>query len=205
MHVRATIGVRPYHPCDIPHLMHICLKTGNDGDDGSELYSDQWFIGQLYVLPYVTHSPELCLVAEKDGVPVGYILGASDTEEFYRWMEDDFLPPLRLRYPPSMSCRSEVEEFFLSRLHIDKTAVPVSPEYPAHLHINLLPDAQGRGLGSQLLQRFTDILTGKNVPGVYLHTGPDNLVATRFYEKHGFTLIEENPGSVKMARRLTDV
>lgn len=194
--------IRAFHPADIPHLMNICLKTGNDGADGTALYSDPWFIGQLYVLPYVIRCPELCSVVLSSEIPVGYILGTGDTVNFYRWMEDEFLPPLRLRYPADMKCKSDIERFFLARMHADRTTVNVSAGYPAHLHINLLPEAQGQGQGTRLIDRFTGQLKEQSVSGVYLHTGADNRAAISFYGKQGFAQLETGPGSVKMGLKL---
>jgi GNAT superfamily N-acetyltransferase len=151
--------IREFHHSDIPHLMEICLKTGDDGKDGTDCYSDPHFIGQLYALPYVIHNPELCMVVHEHEIPVGYILGTDDTKEFYRWMENQYLPTLRRRYPSGMQCASRTEEFFLSLMHTDRSLVEVDPRFPSHLHINLLPTAQGKGLGHQLITRFTEKLS----------------------------------------------
>jgi hypothetical protein len=113
--------IREFHHSDIPHLMEICLKTGDDGKDGTDCYSDPHFIGQLYALPYVIHNPELCMVVHEHEIPVGYILGTDDTREFYRWMENQYLPTLRRRYPSGMQCASQTEEFFLSLMHTDRS------------------------------------------------------------------------------------
>jgi hypothetical protein len=127
--------IREFHHSDIPHLMEICLKTGDDGKDGTDCYSDPHFIGQLYALPYVIHNPELCMVVHEHEIPVGYILGTDDTREFYRWMENQYLPTLRRRYPSGMQCASQTEEFFLSLMHTDRSPgrsrspVSFSPAY----------------------------------------------------------------------------
>jgi ribosomal protein S18 acetylase RimI-like enzyme len=194
--------IREFHHSDIPHLMEICLKTGDDGKDGTDCYSDPHFIGQLYALPYVIHNPELCMVVHEHEIPVGYILGTDDTKEFYRWMENQYLPTLRRRYPSGMQCASRTEEFFLSLMHTDRSLVEVDPRFPSHLHINLLPTAQGKGLGHQLITRFTEKLSELGSRGAYLHTGPENGKAIAFYQRNGFEIIEEKPGSVKLALSL---
>jgi len=45
--------------------------------------------------------------------------------------------------------------------------------YPAHFHINFHPDCRGRGLGSQLVGRYCQLLARKNICGVHLITSPD--------------------------------
>jgi GNAT superfamily N-acetyltransferase len=194
--------IRGFHHADIPHLMEICLKTGNDGEDGSDLYSDPYFIGQLYVLPYVMYNPEMCLIVHHGELPVGYILGTADTESLYAWMENRYFPTLRRRYPSTMKCTSAIEEFFISRLHSDRSLVEVDPRFPAHVHINLLPVAQGLGLGSKLIKGFLDKLADQGCPGVYVHTGSQNKAAITFYQKKGFQIVDENSDSVKLAASL---
>jgi ribosomal protein S18 acetylase RimI-like enzyme len=200
-----TGSVRNFHPSDIPHIMDICLKTAADGEDGSAMYVDPWFIGQLYALPYVIRHPELCFVATIDEVPVGYILGTADTEGFYRWMEEEFLPTVRLRYPVDRSPVSAHEAFFLPRLHADKRLVRVDPLFPAHLHINLLAHAQGRGMGSRLMTTFLQGLRDFGAPGAYLHVGPANTPAVSFYRKMGFAVLEETEEVIKFGRSLRNI
>ncbi len=64
--------------------------------------------------------------------------------------------------------------------------------YPAHLHIDLLPQAQGRGLGRELLRTFGEELIVREVPGVHLGVGEANVGAAAFYRRLGFD--EPAPG-----------
>lgn len=63
--------------------------------------------------------------------------------------------------------------------------------YPAHLHVDILPQYQKRGHGSRLIGRFLRTLTEQNVPGVHLGMGGSNTGARRFYERWGFELCSE--------------
>ena len=199
-----TTSIRRAHGTDIPELMDISLKTGDDGKDGSALYSDPWFIGHRYVFPYVMHSLELCLVAESNARPKGYIVGCADTVAFYAWLEDAWLPPLRRRYPLDMPCASETEAFFLRILHDDKRSVVPPEGYPAHLHINLLPEIRRHGVGKALVTRFLDGLTKRRCPGVHLHVGAQNRGAVSFYAAQGFSVLKESPSVLLLGRRLID-
>ena len=58
--------------------------------------------------------------------------------------------------------------------------------YPAHLHINLLPRLQGRGLGKRLLDTWREAV---GVPA-HLAVGGRNARAVRFYRAYGFHEIE---------------
>lgn len=44
--------------------------------------------------------------------------------------------------------------------------------FPAHFHINFHPDCRGRGLGSQLVERYCHDLSFLGVKGVHLVTSP---------------------------------
>jgi ribosomal protein S18 acetylase RimI-like enzyme len=196
------LNIRPYHPTDLPYLMEICLATSQDGREGSSLFAEASFIGLRYVLPYLCRCPELSFVLLADSRPQGYILGAGDTRDFYHWLEESYLPELRNKFPLKEAYRSEEEAFFTNGIHQDFTQKVLDPDYPAHLHINLLPPYQGQGHGSALLRAFLQRLRSLGVPGVLLHTGAKNLQAARFYEKNGFTLLEQNAAFRKYALAL---
>lgn len=61
--------------------------------------------------------------------------------------------------------------------------------YPAHLHINLSPKAQGLGIGSQLIDECVRALNRENITGVHIVTSPDSK-NVNFYEKNNFLFQE---------------
>ena len=63
-------------------------------------------------------------------------------------------------------------------------------DYPAHLHIDLLPEYQHMGLGRKLMDALCDKLRSKNVKGVMLTVWSNNHNAIKFYEKYGYKHIE---------------
>ncbi len=65
--------------------------------------------------------------------------------------------------------------------------------YPAHLHINLIPPARGRGLGMALIQAYLEQLRALNIQGVHLNTTSMNHAAIRLYERTGFRLLDSCP------------
>ncbi|MDE1992428.1 MAG: GNAT family N-acetyltransferase [Rhizobiaceae bacterium] len=54
----------------------------------------------------------------------------------------------------------------------------------------VLPDAQRRGIGSQLLE-----VAKSTYPKLSLWTFQRNAAARRFYEKHGFVVVDESDGA----------
>jgi len=59
-------------------------------------------------------------------------------------------------------------------------------EYPAHLHIDILPECQRQGWGRKLMDVLVEELKGRGAKGVHLGMAGDNVAAGRFYETLGF-------------------
>ena len=198
--------VRPFRPGDLAALYRICLETGDNGEDAAQLYSDPNLLGERYAAPYAVREPELTFVLEDDAGVCGYVLGAFDTKMFDGWLERRWFPPLRERYSrptgdPKIWTRDErlINEFYEDRLDNDD---PLG-EYPSHLHIDLLPHAQGRGNGRALMETFLAALTERGSPGVHLGTSPQNRRAERFYLKMGFQELKRlEPYHLTMGKRL---
>jgi GNAT superfamily N-acetyltransferase len=58
--------------------------------------------------------------------------------------------------------------------------------WPAHLHVNLLPEARGTGLGSALMARWLAALREDGSRGCHLATLVENVRAGRFFERSAF-------------------
>jgi ribosomal protein S18 acetylase RimI-like enzyme len=64
-------------------------------------------------------------------------------------------------------------------------------KYPAHLHIDILPDYQRQHYGPKLIDTFFYKMKVLGVPGVHLGMVQTNIGAKRFYERLGFQLCDE--------------
>jgi ribosomal protein S18 acetylase RimI-like enzyme len=186
--------IRAVRAADLPSLYYICLKTGDSGRDATTQYRDPYLLGHYYAAPYGAIEPESCLVLarERDDVAVGYLLGARDTLTFARRCEREWFPALRMHYPLPPVEDASADAGMIRAIHqgIDTGDPHLLPDYPAHLHIDLLPEAQGLGWGRRLIQRFAEALRAQGVPGVHLGVGARNANAIAFYERVGFTLLQ---------------
>ena len=63
-------------------------------------------------------------------------------------------------------------------------------------HLYIAPDAQGQGVGAALLDRAKEL----RPDGLRLWVFQKNERARRFYERHGFRLLEETDGADNMER-----
>jgi ribosomal protein S18 acetylase RimI-like enzyme len=181
-----SFTIRPYHPSDLYSLYEICLKTGDGGEDATHRYRDPQLLGHVYAAPYAVFEPDLCFVLTHAGAPVGYILGTRDSASFAERCERDWFPALRSRYPlPTAEDRSP-DAGMIRAIHERHTVDPEFEEYPAHLHIDLLPIGQGQGWGQRMMQTFLDQLRTLGIAGVHLGVGLRNERAILFYGRMGF-------------------
>lgn len=189
-HSAPDFRVRRYEPADLAALYDICLRTTASGGDGTHLYlTDPRALGNFYAAPYPAFDPSLTFVLANDDGVAGYVLGTSDTDAYNRWLDRVWLPPLRAAHPDPAGDSSSLTptERIYRRFHHPDLKLPAALQtFPAHLHINLLPRAQGGGNGTRLMQRFLTELGSRNCPGVYLGLGVRNDHAFRFYQRVGF-------------------
>lgn len=182
--------IRGYRPDDQDGLYAVSLATGDAGGDAAALYRDRTLIGHIYVGPYVALLPELVLVAEDaDGV-AGYVLGAADTRAFEARQEVEWWPALRAAYPDPLATPPEQRTADQQRCHRIHHPLRMPEdllrEYPSHLHINLLPRLQGRGVGRELVGRWLRLAADRGSAGVHLGVNAGNGRAMGFYGSCGF-------------------
>jgi ribosomal protein S18 acetylase RimI-like enzyme len=181
--------IRPYEPADLDAVYEVCLRTGDAGNDASHLLDDPVILGHLYVGPYVTLEPSLAFVLEDARGVCGYVLGALESDSFYRRYRDEWLPTLQARYSEPQgdaSTWSRTERLYHQVHHPRTDFPPELRDYPSHLHIDLLPRAQGRGNGQRMMARLLSALREHGSDGVWLGVNPSNNRAIAFYEKLGF-------------------
>jgi GNAT superfamily N-acetyltransferase len=196
--------IRPFRPGDEPALADICALTGDAGGDATGLYSSDDLLGAIFVLPYVARHPDYAWVVESsDGRVIGYVVGAPDTEAFDAWFRDEWWPRYREQFPPPTSLETE-EDHILDGAYRRASGPSLrrTNEYPAHLHIDLLPETQGHGFGRALIETLMDRFRDAGVPGVHLVAAARNAGAAAFYPRVGFTLVPSDPSVLVYVRRL---
>ncbi|MEF2073040.1 GNAT family N-acetyltransferase [Consotaella aegiceratis] len=171
---------------DHPALLDICLKTGDAGEDATASQDDPTLLGNLYAVPYQVLEPDFAFVLDGPEGVVGYVLGAPDSNEFYARMESEWLEPMRqdVRDPGPDESQWRGSDAFRRTVHHPGYAFPEAlAPYPSHGHIDLLPQAQGKGLGTRMLRHLMQELAAAGSPGIHLGVLPSNGRALTFYEK----------------------
>jgi GNAT superfamily N-acetyltransferase len=198
-----NFSIRSYQKSDYAKLYEICLKTGDSGSDASNIYNDPLLLGHLYVAPYVVFHPELAFIITNNNIPIGYIVGTSDSEKFYQVTEQKWFPPLREKYPFPKENDNSSDARIIRLIHKGHPPKSELLDYPAHLHIDILPEGQGHGLGKELIHIFAEKLKELEIKALHLEVGKKNKNAQIFYEKVGFQIIKEYEYSIAYGMQLT--
>lgn len=193
----ARAAIRPARPHDareVATLYEICLRTGAHGGDASALFTDPLLLGEVYLGAYVELAPEFAFVlTDDDDSPVGYVLGTADTQAFESLLEESWWPSLREQYPLGTFPEGSPDERLVKMIHSPgRTAAELIKDYPAHLHVDLLPEGQGGGNGRRLIETLLNALRDQGVPGIHLGVSTENKHAIGFYKHLGFTPLDDN-------------
>lgn len=187
----SELEIRPYRAADRGRVRLVCYETGFMGESPAWFWRDQESFADLFCGWWTDHAPESALVAELDGQVAGYLLGCEDSRRagneaavflrhfigracgvrrgtagvFWRMLGDAPLDALRHQLPPT-------------RVWDER--------WPAHLHIDLLPECRGRGAGALLVRQWLDRLRDRDIAGCHLQTMAENAGAIAFFEGMGF-------------------
>lgn len=171
------VSIRKYEEKDKENVQFVCLNS--EGPEETPDYETGQFILCTFCNYYIENEPQNCFVVDDDGRAVGYIICAENYDKYKEIFDRDYLP-LTEKYGPQRYqwalTSSDPQRLF-------------KDEYPAHLHIDILPEYHRMGLGGKLVDALREHLASKGIEGVCLTCGPKNERAVNFYKKRGFTLL----------------
>jgi ribosomal protein S18 acetylase RimI-like enzyme len=187
-------AIRQATPADHAALNLVCLRTGDAGRDATAREDDPDLLGLIYAVPYQVLEPSLAFAIEGSGGVCGYLFGALDSASFYARMEAEWFAPLRARVRDASPDPAQWRGSDWARRaihHPEYVFPPALAAYPSHGHIDLLPEAQGRGIGRQAMRLLMRRLAQAGSPGMHLTVSPRNHRARAFYGKLGFATVED--------------
>ncbi len=191
--------IRKARPEDAAAVADICLRTAASGSDATGMLGDDGLWADLFALPYLELEPELAWVVDDGSTLLGYLVGTADSAGFAHRFRELWLPRVADRYPPGERS-TPLETALVAMLHHpEHDLLPELEGYPAHLHIDLLPSAQGHGWGRRLMATFFAELLGRGVTGVHLSMAADNHRALAFYRHLGLRELDVGRGSFMVA------
>jgi GNAT superfamily N-acetyltransferase len=130
-----------------------------------------------------------------------------DTVKFTHQLRDEWLPLVGAKHPMPVGPPANRDEEMATLLHRpDRMIIPELADYPAHLHIDLLPAFQRAGWGRKLIVTLLTALRHAGVPRVYLGMLTTNTAAGKFYERLGFHELDvADPGPITYLGRSTEI
>lgn len=194
--------IRNFRPEDRADCYDVCVKTGLGGQDATGVYRDDDLIPEIFCGPYVDLEPGLAFVVDNGARVVGYALGAADTRDFVERYRAQVLPAFARRFGAMAGVSDDEREMTELGLQPQRMLIPELDDFPAHLHIDLLPEAQGQGLGRQLIETLLDELAARGATGVHLEMDPANEGAGAFYARLGFDRLGTDEDTARFAMRL---
>jgi ribosomal protein S18 acetylase RimI-like enzyme len=188
----ASSGVvlRPYRAEDAERIRLVCHQTGFMGEPVGWLWRDRASFAALFCDWWMSHRPESVLVAELDGVVAGYLLGCEDSRRVAHEGRTFFRHFVRrgcaLRPGTAGVMWRMLGDGTLDGFRGRLPARVWDERWPAHLHVDLLPECRRRGVGRHLVTAWLGSLRERGVPGCHLQTTAENVRAVAFFEAMGF-------------------
>jgi GNAT superfamily N-acetyltransferase len=173
--------IRACTPADRASLLALADRVG---EGAPALWGHAESEADVYLNPYLEHGTVLAAV--ESGRFVGYLAGAhgsfpSESERMTTAIKAHRL--MTRRGPMAFFARSLVDVAG-GALRRQPTAGELTDDrWPAHLHVNVVPEARGTGVADALMKEWLDLLAGT---GCYLQTLRENVRAVRFFERMGF-------------------
>ena len=188
-----TNEVRPFRPADRAAIEDIGFRAGFMGESAEAFWADRPSSASIWLAPYLEHEPESTFVAIQGGTVVGYLTGCADTARF----EGPDAIMTREIARQKLLFRRGVAGFLwraIADAIVDKwRGLPMvrgelhDPRWPSHLHVNLLAEARGSGLGRALMEVWFARLRALGSPGCHLGVIAENHRALGFFTAMGFT------------------
>jgi len=197
---RTAFGIRLLRRADRAGVREICSATAWMGAPAPELIGDEWIWAEFWTRYFTDRDRRGSWVVERraDGAVVGYLTGTRDVGRFDAYVPF-LLPGIVLRAVRRRLIRRQAPRrailALLRSLAAGELALPpgAAGAYPATFHVNLLPEARRRGLGSMLLVRFLDRMRAVDAPGVHVQPLSGNRPIRQLLRRAGFRLLGARP------------
>lgn len=186
-----SLKIRPYEKKDFRYVQDICMQTSVLAEVDTPV--NRTLLCSVYCDYYLDNQPEFCFVAvDENDIPQGYILCAADCADYTEKMDELYLPLIR---------KIDGGEFYRVNAQLKVEQRYIKAGYTAHMHIDVLPEYQRQGVGTELLNTLCEKLAEVSVEGVRLIVSKKNEGAISFYQKNGFEDIDYITGAVVYGKK----
>jgi GNAT superfamily N-acetyltransferase len=192
--------IEPARRSDRQSIRDICVATCWMGEDRPEALLDEgiwaeywtrWFTDRQWQHTWIVRG-------SVSGRVVGYLTGTPDERRFHEyvpWLVPLFLAQLLRRRLQGRPVNHAALRTALRSMWRGETRIPhaLMKRYPATWHVDLLPEACGRGLGSMLLKLFLERMRDLGVSGLHAQPMSINPAIICLLQRHGFRLVLRKP------------
>lgn len=191
---RTDMIIRHYEEKDKENVRFICLNS----EGACKMTPDErHFILTTYCDYFIEKEGRNCFVAvDGEDKAIAYILCAENFDNYKK----DFLAEYPGRLDENLSVwGGNAREMSTVSARLQEKH---KKKFPAHLHIDVIPEYHRQGIGHQLVDTLCAHLKEKGICGVMLTVGGQNLRGQAFYKKYGFEHIETDGDDVAFGLRL---
>ncbi|MCP4379052.1 MAG: GNAT family N-acetyltransferase [bacterium] len=196
----AEYFIRPLRRSDRRAMRDICVATAWMGDPGAGHVPDGWIWAEFWTRYFTDREPQNSFALCDSGKEcvAGYLMGTSDARRFDRYIPF-LIPGIILRtIRKRLISRCQTRAGILAMLKsIVSGQMDIPPalvrQYPATMHIDMLPEARGQRYGVKLYELFVNKMLSLGVAGIHAQTLSVNKPITRFCQTAGFTLVASKP------------
>jgi GNAT superfamily N-acetyltransferase len=182
--------IRTFAESDRAALRDLFGRAG-EGSPSASLWGHEESEAAVYLTPYMDLEPDSLFIAVVDGALTGYLTGCLDSSAFPSEAErmKRAIREYRLMFRPKPAAffARGLFDVAISAIRRQPTAGDFNDaRWPGHLHINVLPQIRGAGVGRALMTRWFERLIASGSRGCHLQTLVENSRAVLFFERMGF-------------------
>ncbi|KAK7484918.1 hypothetical protein BaRGS_00023838 [Batillaria attramentaria] len=181
---------RPYQTQDKSAVYDVCLKTCDDGMDGTEAFLEfPSLIGDRLAGNFLTLSSDHCFVVEDEEGVFGYALAAIDAKDLAAKSNETWLLDMQQKYPKPTNKQLKPAEEVMVTFHDESLEVKeeIHRCYPSVLRLDVLPNRMcDSAVPRRLLACALCALKGAGSRGVHTKLNSSDKYMIDFYAKLGF-------------------
>lgn len=168
------VEIRKAEIGDLERVEYICRMTADEKSIKDEKAGR--VVSLMYSTYYIEEETDNCFVLVDNGEVVGYIISSINPLKLNKKYKEKYVKQIeKIDRKSALMARFIPVPYLILRFM-----------YPAHLHINLLPDYQSKGYGTKMINALLYELKEKGVKSVILLADAKNSGAIKFYKRNGF-------------------
>lgn len=195
------LAIRAAQSSDLADFYRVALLTGDSGSDATGMHINDQMLGEVFVGPYVKLSLSSCFALVDGSDVFGYGLCVPDTKSFEAAAARQWWPQLQEKY---QDIKAQIDSSWLLKeiFFPEPSPLELLADYPAHGHIDLLPEAQGKGWGRKMMHQMESKLSEIGASGFHLRVSPYNKRALDFYQALSYQILLEKQNEIVVGKRL---